>query len=361
MTHADSPARTSADQTATSATDSTTTPGLEELPERVRVHALAKLLGSSSREVLTQLGELGETARSPQSSVPRATALRVAELFGVTGGRRQATTEEAGESATATAEQHVAETAVSKTTQAESKTTQAESKTTQAAATETAGTATGAPNTGGQAQPSQDEAGQSRSESRTPSFAAPSPVFLPPEPSVEPAASQVPDSQGVGSEDEPHPGQNGKQEGGTQQDAKQQGGKQSSQHREQQQRDRQRGGQQTQQRSDSGPDAPAGTMQTSAPAASEVESSDTEATDGQSDTDGDGARKRRRRGRRGRGRGRGTDGGSQDDANATGADNRAELTERSDEHGDQTDKQQDGETDQPRSAKTQHGQSEKQR
>src|SRR5699024_1640794 len=74
-----------ADQAGNTAADSASSNGLEKLPERVRVHALAKLLGSSSREVLGKLGELGETARSPQSSVPRATALRVAEMFGVPG------------------------------------------------------------------------------------------------------------------------------------------------------------------------------------------------------------------------------------------------------------------------------------
>src|SRR5690606_40519644 len=55
---------------------------LQELPNRVRVHALAKLLGSSSREVLGMLSELGETARSPQSSVTRDVAVKVAETAG---------------------------------------------------------------------------------------------------------------------------------------------------------------------------------------------------------------------------------------------------------------------------------------
>ena len=61
----------------------TPTPGsaLGELPPRVRVHALAKLLGSNSRDVLAKLTELGEPARSAQSSVPRDTAIRVAEAL----------------------------------------------------------------------------------------------------------------------------------------------------------------------------------------------------------------------------------------------------------------------------------------
>ena len=54
---------------------------LGELPPRVRVHALAKLLGSSSRDVLAKLTELGESARSAQSSVPREVAVKVAEAL----------------------------------------------------------------------------------------------------------------------------------------------------------------------------------------------------------------------------------------------------------------------------------------
>jgi ribonuclease E len=54
---------------------------LGELPAKVRVHALARLLGASSRDVLTALDEIGESVRSPQSSVSRETALRVAEAL----------------------------------------------------------------------------------------------------------------------------------------------------------------------------------------------------------------------------------------------------------------------------------------
>jgi ribonuclease E len=54
---------------------------LAELPAKVRVHALARLLGASSREVLTALDEIGESVRSPQSTVSRAVALRVAEAL----------------------------------------------------------------------------------------------------------------------------------------------------------------------------------------------------------------------------------------------------------------------------------------
>jgi ribonuclease E len=57
---------------------------LAELPARIRVHALAKLLGRSSREVLAAVTDLGADGRSVQSSIDRELALRVAESLGVT-------------------------------------------------------------------------------------------------------------------------------------------------------------------------------------------------------------------------------------------------------------------------------------
>src|SRR5262245_26715336 len=65
----------------------TTTPiagALAEVPARIRVHALAKLLGRSSREVLAAVTDLGVDGRSVQSSIDRELALRVAEALGVT-------------------------------------------------------------------------------------------------------------------------------------------------------------------------------------------------------------------------------------------------------------------------------------
>ena len=55
-----------------------TVPGLDDLPERMRVHALARLLGRTSREVLAALTELGVAARSAQSSIDRKAAEQVA-------------------------------------------------------------------------------------------------------------------------------------------------------------------------------------------------------------------------------------------------------------------------------------------
>ncbi|MFD2396427.1 Rne/Rng family ribonuclease [Prauserella oleivorans] len=77
MSNAETPAENTGGTTATS-----TAGALADLPNRVRVHALAKLLGSSSREVLATLADLGETARSAQSSVPKDVALKVARAVG---------------------------------------------------------------------------------------------------------------------------------------------------------------------------------------------------------------------------------------------------------------------------------------
>ena len=62
-------------------------PGLGDLPEKLRVHALAKLLGRTNREVMAALLELGFAARSVQSSVDRKMAEQVAVVLGA-GTRR---------------------------------------------------------------------------------------------------------------------------------------------------------------------------------------------------------------------------------------------------------------------------------
>ncbi|MGW6335665.1 translation initiation factor IF-2 N-terminal domain-containing protein [Nocardia rhamnosiphila] len=57
----------------------TTSQDDDHLPERIRVHALAKRLGVTSKRILAKLSELGTEARSPQSSVDRAVAESVRE------------------------------------------------------------------------------------------------------------------------------------------------------------------------------------------------------------------------------------------------------------------------------------------
>ncbi|RJO69850.1 Rne/Rng family ribonuclease [Nocardia panacis] len=60
----------------------TTKQDAEQLPERIRVHALAKLLGTTSKRVLAKLSELGAEARSAQSNVDRAFAASVVDALG---------------------------------------------------------------------------------------------------------------------------------------------------------------------------------------------------------------------------------------------------------------------------------------
>src|SRR6476659_4393538 len=69
MTNSDSPAGLTGGPVTLS--------GLDDLPEKLRVHALAKLLGRTSREVMAALLDLGFAARSVQSSVDRKTAEQV--------------------------------------------------------------------------------------------------------------------------------------------------------------------------------------------------------------------------------------------------------------------------------------------
>lgn len=61
---------------------SDTTGAAEQLPERIRVHALAKLLGVTSKRILAHLTEMGAQARSPQSSLDRNVAESVRDAFG---------------------------------------------------------------------------------------------------------------------------------------------------------------------------------------------------------------------------------------------------------------------------------------
>ncbi|WP_206793071.1 translation initiation factor IF-2 N-terminal domain-containing protein [Amycolatopsis sp. MtRt-6] len=122
---------------------------LADLPARIRVHALAKLLESHSRDVLAKLAELGESVRSAQSSVTREVALKVAEAF-APGETEDMTTEPEPPAAQPPAETRPP---VPEVPVAEAEKPRPRQKT----------------------------------RAHLPVFAAPSPVFLPPEP-AEPAA-----------------------------------------------------------------------------------------------------------------------------------------------------------------------------
>ncbi|TQM80566.1 ribonuclease E [Saccharothrix saharensis] len=74
MSNTEKPAGAAGGGNATSAH-----PDLADLPAKLRVHALAKLLGASSKDVVAALADLGETVKGAQSSVSRDLALKVAE------------------------------------------------------------------------------------------------------------------------------------------------------------------------------------------------------------------------------------------------------------------------------------------
>ncbi|MEU2254145.1 translation initiation factor IF-2 N-terminal domain-containing protein [Nocardia xishanensis] len=59
----------------------TTSQDADQLPERIRVHALAKRLGVTSKRILAKLTELGADARSAQSNVDRAVAETVRDAL----------------------------------------------------------------------------------------------------------------------------------------------------------------------------------------------------------------------------------------------------------------------------------------
>jgi ribonuclease E len=162
MSNADTPAENTGGNTATSMAGK-----LAELPPRVRVHALAKLFGSNSREVLAKLTELGESPRSAQSSVTRDVALRLAEALGLT--------DEKPAEAVAEPSPVLAEMAAPVVVEA-------------------------APIVGAAAAPVQEpvvEAAPIRRRAHMPVFAAPSPTFLPPEPIEAPVRRQQPEPEPV--------------------------------------------------------------------------------------------------------------------------------------------------------------------
>ncbi|MCX2731662.1 translation initiation factor IF-2 N-terminal domain-containing protein [Saccharopolyspora sp. NFXS83] len=77
MSNRETPAGNTSGPSSTSTQESGS--GTFELPAKLRVHALAKLLGASSREVITTLDALGEPVRSAQSNITREVALQVVQ------------------------------------------------------------------------------------------------------------------------------------------------------------------------------------------------------------------------------------------------------------------------------------------
>ncbi|WP_020660988.1 translation initiation factor IF-2 N-terminal domain-containing protein [Amycolatopsis benzoatilytica] len=101
MSNADTPAEQTGGNTA-----APTTSRLGELPPRIRVHALAKLLGLSSRDLLGKLADLGESPRSAQSSVTKEVAHRVAVILDAEAAGEQGEAPAGGTAAPVAAGQH---------------------------------------------------------------------------------------------------------------------------------------------------------------------------------------------------------------------------------------------------------------
>ncbi|MDA3626732.1 translation initiation factor IF-2 N-terminal domain-containing protein [Saccharopolyspora sp. WRP15-2] len=78
MLNTDTPAGSASGQ---SPTPTGAEQGSIELPAKLRVHALAKLLGSSSREIINTLESIGESVRSAQSNITREVALQVVQAL----------------------------------------------------------------------------------------------------------------------------------------------------------------------------------------------------------------------------------------------------------------------------------------
>jgi ribonuclease E len=86
-----------------------TVPVLDDLPAKMRVHALAKVLGRTSREVLAVLADLGEAGRSAQSSIDRKVAEQVVTALAPATAGRSAEPEPAAEPAEVAVEEAAVE------------------------------------------------------------------------------------------------------------------------------------------------------------------------------------------------------------------------------------------------------------
>ncbi|EME52070.1 translation initiation factor IF-2 N-terminal domain-containing protein [Amycolatopsis decaplanina] len=290
---------------------------LAELPPRIRVHALAKLLGSNSRELMAKLGELGETVRSAQSSVTRDVAIKLAEALA--GGDEPETAE-----AAPVAEAPVAETPAAPEVKAEAKPEAEPEPAPQAEApSRRVPPALAAPVT---PEPPQPTTRPAKAAVHVPVFAAPSPVFLPPEPVAakparKPEPAFTPTEETVSDEDET---QTEQAEGhGTDDDGDDANGRR-RRRRGRRGRGRGKGGDENSAESENedeqSSEAPRGRQQRAKDKDAEAEEAGAETTEeasaeSDSDNDGDsdtGSKRRRRRRRR--------KGGDDDNAEATSDD-----------------------------------------
>nr|WP_051070032.1 translation initiation factor IF-2 N-terminal domain-containing protein [Actinopolyspora halophila] len=160
-----------------------------EVPAKLRVHALAKMLGATSREVIATLGEIGQSVRSAQSNITREVALEVVRSLRPerldSGQGRDEGGAAPGESSRASTRSTTAEASRTVSGNTESESTQQ---------TETSGETGGpsdsdsseTPGTVGEEMGARSEKAENRSAERgdgalSPAFAAPQAMFLAPE------------------------------------------------------------------------------------------------------------------------------------------------------------------------------------
>ncbi|MGW5341267.1 translation initiation factor IF-2 N-terminal domain-containing protein [Rhodococcus sp. LW-XY12] len=277
------------------------------LPAKIRVHALAKLLGLTSKQVIAKAAERGTELRSAHSTLPRDVAEDLhAALSDDTGTAEPAVqeAETAPEAAAETAPEAVAETAP----EAETAAPEPAAETTPEPAAEAAETAEAEPVESDELRPAEKTADETAPQAvEIPSVGGPTglftsveqstPLFEMPEPST--TAEPIVAAPLFLQPEVPSPAE----------------GEEETRPR----RRRARRGKDTEQ-------APAeDEQQTAEPAAESTE----EAPSHQADEDQDDQPRRRRRGRRGRGRGRGdgTDTDQQDETTATGEDSESAAAE----------------------------------
>ncbi|MGW8935597.1 translation initiation factor IF-2 N-terminal domain-containing protein, partial [Gordonia terrae] len=170
----------------------------EEFPSKLRVHALARFLGLTSRQVLAHLASLGVQTRSPQSSVERDLAKAVADRVRAGVDETAATPAQTPPAADGPAEAPAAESSPAQAETAEARSDQAESA--QAETTET-GSAAPAPAAVEETEPipsptetSADEAGSTPAAEAPTLFSAASAQYNAP---VAPSAGEAEPSAGV--------------------------------------------------------------------------------------------------------------------------------------------------------------------
>ncbi|WP_137723646.1 translation initiation factor IF-2 N-terminal domain-containing protein [Prescottella subtropica] len=283
--------------TAEASADTGTTP---VLPEKIRVHALAKMLGVTSKQVLAEAASLGTELRSAQSSLQREIAERIHASMSAPAEPApeapkvseqpepqavEATPEPAPEPAAEAAEKPAPRKRVRKKAAPKAK-APAAPETETAPATEVAATPEAPAESGGLFTDADLTSHEPQAQPATPSVQVP--LFLQPETTEETPAAEAAPRRRRSRRGAAAPAVSEEQQTETATETV--------------------------------------TAETEPAAAEQAESADVaeQATDTDTDTDGGDQQRRRRRGRRGRGRGRGEQAGETDETDETATDETVE-------------------------------------